>query len=229
MALSKAEVERIIAKYKWNGYQGFKLPYGLEIPGDDRKPTFDAIFPDGCAGLRVLDIGCHYGAMLHFALANSAAEAIGIEARPKYACAARDIARIYGDGAMIVQDNVETPRTRAVFQSEAVLLLNVNHHFRYPVASLEKVAKMATSVLAVEYPSLTEYNSRFGVEGTHVKGPRDLPKYMDTVDAIFRDQFDCWWMTPAAMENALGRVWKGEMRTIPSPKVETRWLTICTL
>jgi len=229
MAWTKDRVEAFVKGTQWNGYQELRLPYGIVVPGVDRRPTFDLIYPDGCQGLRVLDVGCHYGAILHMALAAGARAAVGIEARAEYAQVARVAADIVGDGAEVVSANIETASVSG--SHDDVLALNVLHHLHWPAYTLEKLAKLAHRRLVIEWATLATYQDRFGARGKWPQHRRQLPEGLEGYHVMALDPFSAWWVTQPLLEALLVQLCGFAPRKIshqPSPHGTERMLTICS-
>lgn len=224
MGWTKEKIERFIGGVKWNGYQEIKLPHGLVIPGVDRSDTFEAIYPDGCTGKKILDVGCHYGAIMHMALEAGAARVVGLEARPQYAELNRKITEIIGDGAVCITGNIERHTFKERFHD--VLLLNVIHHIHEPVATLRKAASLARQRLVIEWATLEDYQGRFGEDGRFSQ-KRPIPDGLEDHHVLVFDPFKCWWWTEKTLEAVLREFCFRVFDHKPSPKAPTRRLTIC--
>ena len=55
--MENTEVEDFIRNTRFTGYQKITLPSGDVIPGDDRQPLADRIFPEDFEGKTYLDVG----------------------------------------------------------------------------------------------------------------------------------------------------------------------------
>ena len=69
------DIDRFIRETKFAGYQQITLPDGRVIPGTDRSPTADLVFPADLTGKSVLDVGCNYGFFLQEAIRRGARRA----------------------------------------------------------------------------------------------------------------------------------------------------------
>jgi 2-polyprenyl-3-methyl-5-hydroxy-6-metoxy-1,4-benzoquinol methylase len=149
---SKSEVENIIKSHTF-GYHRIDLPYGLRTGGDDRSATADCILPSDMSGMKVLDVGCAYGALCFEAEQRGAASVTGFDVNGDRLAGARVLADILGSTAEFVQrDIVQQPISRSY---DLILLLNVVHHLGDPIAVLRNLAAH-TSRLIVEFPTLED-------------------------------------------------------------------------
>ena len=149
MAVTEEEVRGFVQSRKFGDYQKIELPFGVTIPGRDRRKTADLIFPKRLDGKKVLDVGCHYGYYVHEALKRGASRAVGIEADPERFSIAKEIARLQSNGAEIIQGKAET--TSMAEQFDLVLLLNVLHHTLDPIDLMLKLASLCRETMVVEF------------------------------------------------------------------------------
>lgn len=148
-ASDAAEVERLLRAGEFSGYQRITLPDGRVIPGTDRSPTADLIYPADLTGQSVLDVGCYYGFFLHEAIRRGAARAVGIEADPERCRIAGTLARLW-DGKVEVHGG-RLEEVPLVEKFDVVLFLNVLHHVRDPLAVVRRLAAHCRGTLVIEF------------------------------------------------------------------------------
>ena len=217
MAWTKAAIEAFVKSAGWNLYQGFTLPYGIKIPGENRTPTVDAAFAGvAIEGRDVLVIGSHYGAVANILKERGARRVVGYEARPRYAELARTIADILGNDIKLITANIEHRRPRRTF--DIVTCFNVLHHIHYPIWTLAQIAKLTSDVLAIEWATLDTYNERH-------EAP---PPGMEGWPVFLGDKFGCWYFTQAGLDHILRKLCGfRQVEHKDSPKASSRRLTIC--
>jgi SAM-dependent methyltransferase len=143
------DVERFISETKFSGYQQITLPTGRVIPGSDRSPAADLVYPVDLTGKSVLDVGCHYGFFLHDAVRRGAKRAVGIEADPEYFQVARTLAPLWQGKVEVHQGLLEEVELSEKF--DVVLFLNVLHHVKDPVLVMTQLASLCRGTLIVEF------------------------------------------------------------------------------
>ena len=97
MAPSRDEVEEFLATTDFRGYQAMPLPYGLSVPGIDRRDRVDQVLQVDLAGKSVLDVGTNYGIVPCEATRRGAVRAVGLEPDPKLFPVAQRIAELNGN------------------------------------------------------------------------------------------------------------------------------------
>jgi SAM-dependent methyltransferase len=148
--MSKAELEALLATEKFV-YQRMDLPHGLATRGEDRSATAQLILPERMDGRAVLDVGCCYGFFLYQAKQRGATRLVGLEKNPERLRHARILRDVYGETLELGDDDFQAVCERESFDD--VLLLNVLHHLREPVAALRTLARAARKRLIVEFPT----------------------------------------------------------------------------
>jgi SAM-dependent methyltransferase len=156
-------IDRFIAETTFSGYQRVILPNGRIIPGVDRSPAADLVFPDDLAGKSVLDVGCYYGFFLHDAVRRGASRAVGIEADPERFRIASALAPLWDGKIEIHEGLLEHVELSEKF--DVVLFLNVLHHVKDPVPVIRKLAGMCRGTLIVEFRQ--PHDSQFVSECFH--------------------------------------------------------------
>src|SRR3954469_10395304 len=168
MTLSSAssatlDIERFISDTKFSGYQQITLPSGRVIPGTDRAPVADLIFPASLAGKSVLDVGCYYGYFLQEAIRRGATRAVGIEADPERFRISSTLASLWNGKIEIHEGLLEEVELNEKF--DVVIFLNVLHHVKDPVPVIRKLASLCRGTLGVEFRQL--HDPQFVMEGFH--------------------------------------------------------------
>ncbi|MCC6409993.1 MAG: methyltransferase domain-containing protein, partial [Planctomycetes bacterium] len=148
--MTQAELEALLAREKFV-YQRMALPHGLATRGEDRTATANVIFPARMDGRSVLDVGCCYGFFLYEARKRGATRLVGLEKNPERLRHAKILREVYGGGPELSDDDFEAVCARDSFDD--VLLLNVLHHLKEPVAALRTLARAAKRRLVVEFPT----------------------------------------------------------------------------
>lgn len=144
-----ADVDRLLQQTDISGYQRITLPDGRVIPGADRSPTANLVFPSDLTGKTVLDVGCYHGFFLHEAVNRGARRAVGIEADPGRYRVASTLAPLWGGKVEVQQGLLEEMTLNERF--DIVLFLNVMHHVEDPVAVMRKLASLCRGTLVVEF------------------------------------------------------------------------------
>jgi SAM-dependent methyltransferase len=146
---SMFDIDRFIAETKFSGYQRVVLPNGRIIPGADRSPAADLIFPAELRGKSVLDVGCYYGFFLHEAIRRGASKAVGIEADPERFRIASTLARLWEGKIDVHEGLLEDVELEEKF--DVVMFLNVLHHVKDPVPVIRKLASFCRGTMIVEF------------------------------------------------------------------------------
>ena len=124
-----------------------------------RKATLDLIFPLSLAGKSLLDIGCAEGFFCEEALKRGAKWVVGYERKEdRYRAAYNRCsgATIYNGDAFV----------GVLGQYDWVLLLNVLHHVKEPVAALRKAAHSARERLVIEFATLSDPRFKSDARGS---------------------------------------------------------------
>jgi SAM-dependent methyltransferase len=143
------DIDRFLDETKFAGYQRITLPTGRVIPGVDRSPVADLIYPADLTGKSVLDVGCNYGFFLHDAIRRGAKRAVGIEADPAHYRVASTLATLWNGKIDVYQGLLEDVELKEKF--DVILLLNVIHHVKDPIPVIRKVAGLCRGTLIVEF------------------------------------------------------------------------------
>jgi SAM-dependent methyltransferase len=157
------DIERFISETKFSGYQQITLPSGRVIPGTDRSPVADLIYPSDLTGKSVLDVGCYYGYFLHDAIRRGATRAVGVEADPERFHIASTLAAQWEGKIDIHEGLLEDVELNGKF--DVVLFLNVLHHVKDPVPVIRKLAGLCRGTLVVEFRQ--PHDSQFVMECFH--------------------------------------------------------------
>lgn len=143
------DIDRFISETEFSGYQQITLPSGRVIPGTDRSPVADLIYQTDLTGKSVLDVGCFYGFYLHEAIRRGAKRAVGIESDPERFRISSTLATLWEGKIDIYEGLLEDVELNEKF--DVVLLLNVIHHVKDPVAVIRKLAGLCRGTLIVEF------------------------------------------------------------------------------
>jgi SAM-dependent methyltransferase len=143
------DVDGFIDRTEFSGYQRITLPSGRVIPGADRSPTADLVFPADLTGKSVLDVGCFYGFFLQDAVRRGARRAVGIEADPGRFRIASTLATLWNGKIEVREGLLEQVELNEKF--DVVLFLNVLHHVRDPLEVMRKLAGLCRGTLIVEF------------------------------------------------------------------------------
>jgi 2-polyprenyl-3-methyl-5-hydroxy-6-metoxy-1,4-benzoquinol methylase len=147
--LTPEAVEEFLRTTKFSGYQSVPLPFGLTVPGTDRKACADRVLPHDLNGKSVLDIGTYYGYFLVEALRRGAVSATGVEADPERVEIARAIGELHGNRYEIIRGRLEDIDLSRKF--DVVLFLNVLHHVKDPIEAIRRLASLTRERLVVEF------------------------------------------------------------------------------
>lgn len=143
------DIDSLIESARDEDYQRITLPDGRVIPGEDRSPTADLVYPADLTGKTVLDVGCYHGFFLHDAVRRGAQRAVGIEMDPEHFRIARMLAPLWQGKVEIQQGMLEDVVVEERF--DIVLFLNVLHHVSDPVAVMRKLSSLCRGTLVVEF------------------------------------------------------------------------------
>jgi len=171
-------VKEFIKNTEFTGYQRIVLPSGQIIPGTNRLPLAELIFPTNFESKTVLDVGCYYGYFLHEAIRRGAGRAVGFEADAERYRISSSLAQLWDDKVEIVQGLLEEIEYSEKF--DYVFFLNVLHHVKDPLDVMQKLAKLCRGTLVVEFRQLND--QQFIYECFHKPGevevntiPRSIP------------------------------------------------------
>jgi SAM-dependent methyltransferase len=169
------DIERFLRETQFSGYQRITLPTGQVIPGTDRGPAADLVYPDPLTGKTVLDVGCNYGFFLHEAIRRGARRAVGVEANPESYRVASTVASLWGGAIEVHEGLLEEVELGEKF--DVVIFLNVIHHVADPVSVVKKLASLCRGTLIIEFRQ--PHDSQFVRECFHREklppaGPRPL-------------------------------------------------------
>lgn len=167
-SLSADEINRFIDQTDFADYQKLTLPGGRVIPGVDRLPTANLIYPADLSGKTVLDVGCHHGFFLHDAVRRGASRAVGIEMDPSRFKIASTLAPLWQGKIEIIEGQLEEVSLDEKF--DVVIFLNVLHHVTDPIAVMRKLASLCRGTVVVEFRQ--PHDPQFVQEGFH--GPTAL-------------------------------------------------------
>jgi SAM-dependent methyltransferase len=158
-----ADLEWFIEQATVTGYQRVVLPDGRVIPGRDRAPTANRVYPTDLTGKTVLDVGCYYGFFLHEAIRRGARKAVGVEMDPDRFRAANAVAALWEGRVQVKQGMLEEVTLDEQF--DLVLFLNVLHHVSDPIQVMKKLASLCRGMLVVEFRQL--HDPQFVTDGFH--------------------------------------------------------------
>jgi SAM-dependent methyltransferase len=143
------DIDRFISETAFSGYQQLTLPTGRVIPGTDRAPVANLVYPADLTGKSVLDVGCYYGFFLHDAIRRGAKRAVGIEADPERFRIANALATLWDGKIDVFEGLLEDVELSEKF--DVVLFLNVIHHVKDPLAVIRRLAGLCRGRLIVEF------------------------------------------------------------------------------
>ena len=199
---SEAEIRAFLEKERLR-YQRFELPFGLTTPGNDRSPTAERIFGGRVEGRTVLDIGSFLGFFCDEALKRGAKRAVGWELDANRVRQARTISSILGVEPEFHQVDIEEAPSDEQF--DIVLCLNVLHHMRDPIATLDKLIRMTRETLVLEVASVGDHDRwKLGISRRQMRLLRRAPVIGVGRGATSRDlDTQKFFITQAALENLL--------------------------
>jgi SAM-dependent methyltransferase len=157
-AYTREQMEALLRDESFQ-YQKVELPFGLATAGIDRSGTAGAIFPADLTGKSVLDVGSNMGLFCFEALRRGAARAVGIDISPDSVRKSRRLAEALGLDAEFQVGDVEARPFAERF--DYVLCLNVLHHVRNPLATLEYLAQITRERLVLETRTLASPHRRY--------------------------------------------------------------------
>lgn len=147
---TKEQIQELLRRENFT-YQRIELPYGLSTSGEDRSATARAIFPESLKGKSVLDLGCNNGFFCYEAARRGATRVVGLDVDPDMIRKNRILAEILGHD---VEFNVmDLDRERITERFDYVLCLNVLHHLRYPLYTLDNLVEVVREKLVLEMAS----------------------------------------------------------------------------
>ena len=147
--MEQSEIDEFIRNTSFTGYQKITLPSGQVIPGKDRKPLADRIFPENFSGKTYLDVGSYYGFFLHEAVNRGASRAVGIEADAERFRISAKLASLWDGKIEILEGLVEEVECSEQF--DVVTFLNVLHHVTDPMKVMKRLASLCKGTLIVEF------------------------------------------------------------------------------
>jgi SAM-dependent methyltransferase len=154
---TKGEIERILLDEEFP-YHRVDLPYGLYTAGEDRRSTWDLVFPESLAGKTVLDVGSALGAFCFEAEERDAARVVGVELNPaRYEKALRLKQIKASEVEFLLRDFAADPVTEPF---DYVLALNLIHHLKEPVRALRQLASITRGCLVIEFPTFRDEKFR---------------------------------------------------------------------
>jgi 2-polyprenyl-3-methyl-5-hydroxy-6-metoxy-1,4-benzoquinol methylase len=159
------DIDRFLRDTEFSGYQQITLPSGRVIPGTDRSPAANLVYPGDLRGKSVLDVGCYYGFFLHDAIRRGAKRAVGIEADPERFRIASTLATQWDGKVDIREGLLEEVSLNEKF--DVVLFLNVIHHVKDPVAVMRRLVSLCRGTLVVEFRQ--PHDSQFVHECFHAR------------------------------------------------------------
>jgi SAM-dependent methyltransferase len=152
---SREEVEQFLRETKFSGYQAVPLPYGLAVPGADRRERVDQVLDMDLNGRSLLDVGTNYGIFPCEAVARGASRAVGLEPSPDHFPVAHRIAELNGGRWEIRNSRAEELEPDESF--DVVLLLNVLHHVTDPIEAVRRLVSVCKGTMVIEF-SLPDEN-----------------------------------------------------------------------
>lgn len=152
-----AEIHRLLAAENFH-YQRITFGDGITTQGNDRAGTADVIFPDSLTGKSVLDVGCNYGYFCFEAVQRGATRVLGLDFDPDSIRKARKIGAIKGTDAQFRIFDADRDQIDEKFSY--VLCLNLLHHLRDPIATLDRLIASASETLVIEAPLMSRKNAK---------------------------------------------------------------------
>ena len=149
---SEAQVRAMLDKYSFK-YQNVELPYGLSTGGSDRSAVARKAFPEDMSGKSLFDLGCRNGYFGFEAERRGATWVVGGENDLNSLAKCELLADVLGSKVQFHKFDVERDPMPGTF--DFVLCLNVLHHLRNPLSTLEKLIDATRETLVLEIASLT--------------------------------------------------------------------------
>lgn len=170
---SKEEIEDFIQKEDLR-YQRISLPFHLQTDGADRRPTADLIFSADMNGKSVLDIGCKFGFFCFEALKKGAVRTLGVDIDSECVRKSETIASMLGLKAQFKYCDVEKTTFPEPF--DYVLCLNILHHLKDPLHTLDSLIKWTKDTLVIEIAGVKGRDrAKFNLTWLQEKMLKDLP------------------------------------------------------
>ena len=154
---SEADIRSMLEREDF-AYQNIELPYGLSTGGRDRSLSADKMFPEDMTGKTVLDVGCKYGYFCFEALRRGASRVVGLELDQDSLRKARLLADCMGANARFEHFNIETDEIAETF--DYVLCLNLLHHLRNPISTLDKLIAHTNERLVLEVATFGAHDAK---------------------------------------------------------------------
>lgn len=146
---TRAEIEDFLHHTVFSGYQSVPLPYGLRVPGKDKRRATDFYLSDRVKGRSIIDVGTYYGLYPCEAILRGARKAVGLEFDPERYKIASRISRLHGSAYEIVNSRIEDYASSEKF--DIVLFLNVLHHVLDPVEAVRRATQLCRETLIIEF------------------------------------------------------------------------------
>ena len=213
---TKSELVELLSRHKFQ-YQRVPLPHGLEIPGRDREPLMQALFPKNFESHSVLDVGCSLGYFLLQAEHRGAGDCVGLEANREMFEQARDIRDTLGSRVHLENryfDGWDQP-------ADYVLCFNVLHHVLDPISMLQQLVALTRHTLLLEYVTPLNGKYKYPVTDAMMKQP-----LMVLGEGTKPGKILTYAFTPAALEKILRQHLglSGTIKHGKSPEQDRRWL-----
>ncbi len=151
------EIHRLLAAEDFR-YQRITFDDGIATEGNDRAGSADVIFPDSLAGKSVMDVGCNYGYFCFEAVQRDATRVLGLDFDPDAIRKARKIGAIKGAEAQFRLFDADRDEIDEKF--DYVLCLNLLHHLRNPIATLDRLIASTRDTLVIEAPLMSRRNAK---------------------------------------------------------------------
>lgn len=139
-------------------YQNVELPYGLSTGGGDRSAVVEKAFPADMTGKSLFDLGCKYGYFSFEAERRGATGVVGGDTDPNSLAKCKLLADVLGSEAQFLKFDIEEDPMPGTF--DFVLCLNILHHLRNPLSTLDKLIHATRDTLVLEIASLTRKDRR---------------------------------------------------------------------
>jgi len=220
-AYTESEKSTALGRFAY-AYQRFDEIADFAGSGADRSATLSAIRPH-LAGETALDIGCGPG-FFCFALEKMGfRDVVGTEVKSDRFGAACAVKEVTGSRCRFLLRDVFANPLQTSF--DTVLMLNVLHHLRDPIAALEHAASMCRKRLIVEFATLAD--AKFA--GTSTEPPQSAEAMPLIGVSLLSSQDQTFLFSPEALRRICldhARLF-GSIEFAPSPLSPTRRLAIC--